>query len=208
MQRVADVFKNNGSGVRGDMQAVITAVLMDPEARRGDDPSTAVTTDGHLQEPILFMTGLLRAFNATTDGANLAGQGGGMGQTALVPASVFNFYSPFYVISPPPLHGPEFQLLTTATALARANWVNSFAFGSLGTTTTIDFSGYATQASNVTALLASLNTLLFHGTMSTDMQNTIIAALQAVPAGSAQALTRARTAIYLIGSSSQYSVQH
>ena len=65
IQRVADVFKNNGSGVRGDMAAVITAVLMDPEARRGDNPATAVGTDGHLQEPILYMTGLLREFNAS-----------------------------------------------------------------------------------------------------------------------------------------------
>ena len=138
IQRVADVFKNNGSGVRGDMTAVITAILMDPEARRGDEPATAVATDGHLQEPILFMAGLLRAFNATTDGANLPGQGGNMGQTALDPASVFNFYSPLYVITGTTSKGPEFQILTTATTLARANWVNSYVFGSLGATTTVD----------------------------------------------------------------------
>ncbi len=66
IQRVAAVFDNNGQNVRGDMKAVITAILMDPEARRGDDPSTAVATDGHLQEPILYMVGLLRAFGATT----------------------------------------------------------------------------------------------------------------------------------------------
>ena len=57
IQRVASAFNDNGSGVRGDMKAVITAILMDPEARRGDDPATAVGTDGHLQEPILYMTG-------------------------------------------------------------------------------------------------------------------------------------------------------
>jgi uncharacterized protein (DUF1800 family) len=79
IQRVASVFDNNGSGVRGDMKAVITAILMDAEARRGDDPATAVGTDGHLQEPILYMTGLLRAFGATSDGSNLAYYGNGMG---------------------------------------------------------------------------------------------------------------------------------
>jgi uncharacterized protein (DUF1800 family) len=205
IQRVADVFKNNGSGVRGDMKAVIIAVLMDPEARRGDSASTAMAGDGHLQEPILLMTGLLREFNAVTDGANLAGQGSNMGQNALFPASVFNFYSPFFKTSTGHL-APEFQLLTTATALARANWVNSFAFGSLGGTTTIDFSSWGTQASNLSAMLDSLNTLMLHGTMSTDMKNSIMSALQAVPAGSAQALTQARTAIYLIASSSQYQV--
>jgi uncharacterized protein (DUF1800 family) len=207
IQRVADVFKNNGSGVRGDMKAVITAILMDPEARRGDSPATAVAGDGHLQEPILFMTGLLRAFGATTDGANLAGQGSSMGENALFSPSVFNFYSPFFATTTG--HpAPEFQLLTTATALARANWVNTFAFGSIGTTTTIDFSGYGAQAATPSALLANLNTLMMHGTMSADMQNSILTAMQSVPAGSTQGVTQAKTAIYLIASSSQYQVYH
>ncbi|HXA57467.1 MAG TPA: DUF1800 family protein [Candidatus Acidoferrum sp.] len=207
IQRVADVFKNNGSGVRGDMKAVITAILMDPEARRGDSPATAVAGDGHLQEPILFMTGLLRAFGATTDGANLAGQGSSMGENALFSPSVFNFYSPFFATTTG--HpAPEFQLLTTATALARANWVNTFAFGSIGTTTTIDFSGYGAQAASPSALLANLNTLMMHGTMSADMQNSILTAMQSVPAGSTQGVTQAKTAIYLIASSSQYQVYH
>jgi uncharacterized protein (DUF1800 family) len=207
IQRVSDVFKNNGAGVRGDMAAVITAVLMDPEARRGDNSATAVGTDGHLQEPILYMAGLLRAFNATTDGANLTSQGGAMGQTALLPGSVFNFYSPFYTTTTGHL-APEFQILTTATGLARANWVNAYGFGSLGTTTTVDFSSYGTQAANLNALLDSLNTLMLHGGMSTDLRNSILAAMQAVPAGSTQALTQAKTAVYLIATSSQYQVQY
>ena len=153
------------------------------------------------------MTGLLRAFNATTDGANLAGQGGNMGQTALFPASVFNFYSPFFV-TVQGHHGPEFQLLTTATALSRANWVYSFAFGSLGATTTVNFPTFVSQNPTPSAMVAALNNLLLHGTMSADMQNSIMSALTAIPAGSTQALTQAKTAIYLIGSSSQYQVQH
>jgi uncharacterized protein (DUF1800 family) len=206
VHRVADVFKNNGAGVRGDMRAVIAAILLDPEARRADDPTLANTNDGHLQEPILYMTNLLRAFNATTDGTNLAGQASNMGQNPLFPASVFNFYSPSYVITGSSLLGPEFQILTTATALNRANFVNTFVFGSFGSTTTVDFSSYASQSQS--ALLNSLNALLMHGTMSADMQNSIVSAMQAVPTGSAQALTQAKTAIYLIATSSQYQVQH
>jgi uncharacterized protein (DUF1800 family) len=206
VQRVADVFKNNGAGVRGDMQAVIKAILLDPEARRADDPTLANANDGHLQEPILYMTSLLRSFNTTTDGANLAVQASNMGQNPLSPASVFNFYSPSYVITGSALLGPEFQILTTATALNRANFVSTFVFGSFGSTTTVDFSSYASQSQS--ALLASLNLLLMHGTMSADMQNTIVSAMQAVPAGSTQTLTQAKTAIYLIATSSQYQVQH
>lgn len=208
IQRVASVFNDNGSGVRGDMKALTTAVLMDPEARRGDDPVSAVGTDGHLQEPILYMTGLLRAFGATSDGSNLAYYGSGMGQEALYAPSVFNFYSPSYVIPGTTMYGPEFQILTTATSLNRVNWMNSYVFGSIGPGTTVSFSNYATQASNPSALLNSLDTLLLHGSMSSDMQSAILSAMQAVPSGSKQGLQQAQMAIYLIGTSSQYQVQH
>jgi hypothetical protein len=208
IQRVSEVFKNNGASVRGDMKAVITAILLDPEARRGDDSTTANAGDGHLQEPILYVTGLLRAFGASSDGANLSGQGGGMGQNALFPGSVFNFFSPNFVVPGTSLYGPEFQILTTATTLNRANFVNTFVFGSLGSTTTVNFGSYASQASNPGALLDSLNTLMLHGTMTADMKTSLLTAMQAVPAGTNQALQQAQTAIYLIGTSSQYQVQH
>ena len=208
IQRVASVFDDNGAGVRGDMKALITAILMDPEARRGDDPAAAVGTDGHLQEPILYMTGLLRAFGAASDGSNLAYYGSGMGQEALYAPSVFNFYSPSYVIPGTTMYGPEFQILTTATSLNRVNWTNNFVFGSIGSGTTVSFSSYATQASNPSALLGSLNILMLHGSMSSDMQSAILTAMEAVPAGSKQGLQQAQMAIYLIGTSSQYQVQH
>lgn len=209
IQRVASVFDNNGSGMRGDMKSVITAILKDPEARRGDEPATAVATDGHLQEPILLITGLLRAFGATSDGTDLSYFGNIMGQNALFSPTVFNFYSPNYVIPGTTTFGPEFQLLTTATSLVRANWVSSFAFGSIGSGTQVNYSSYASQAaSNPSAMLDSLNTLLLHGTMSADMKNSILTATQAEPVGQDQSLVEAETAIYLIGSSSQYQVQH
>ena len=208
IQRVSEVFKNNGSSVRGDMKAVITAILLDPEARRGDDPTTANAFDGHLQEPILYIAGLLRAFGAVSDGSNLSGQGSSMSENALFSASVFNFFSPNFVIPGTSLYGPEFQILTTATSLNRANFVNTFVFGSLGSGTTVSFASYGTQASNPGALLDSLNTLMLHGTMSADMKTSILTAMQAVPAGANQGLQEAQTAIYLIGTSSQYQVQH
>ena len=131
-----------------------------------------------------------------------------MGQTALYPPSVFNFYSPFFVIPGSHLLGPEFQTLTTATTASRANWVSSLVFGSLGSGTNVNFSDYAVLAGNPGALLDSLNTLMLHGTMSASMRSSILTAMQAVPAGSTQTLQQAKTAIYLIGTSSSYQVQH
>ncbi len=208
IQRVASVFNDNGSGVRGDMKSVITAILMDPEARRGDDPATAVGTDGHLQEPILFIAGLMRAFNATSDGSNLSYYSSDMGQDPLFSPSVFNFYSPDYVIPGTMSFGPEFQLLTTATSLNRANWVNTFVFGSMGSGNKLDFSSYATQAANAGALVDTLNGLLMHGAMSPDMKSSIVGAMQSAPAGNKQLMQEAQIAIYLVASSSQYQVQH
>ncbi|HTS11829.1 MAG TPA: DUF1800 family protein [Candidatus Limnocylindrales bacterium] len=207
VQRVAAAFDDNGSGVRGDMKAVLTAILLDPEARRGDDPASANPVDGHLQEPILYIAGLYRAFGATTDGSNLSSFAGQMGESPLNAASVFNFFSPDFQIPGTNLFGPEFQILTTSSSLTRANFVNTFVFGKI-TNTTVSFSSYASQASNPTQLLGGLSTLLLHGTMSSDMQNSIVAAMQAVPAGSSQSLQQAETAIYLVGTSSQYEVQH
>jgi len=191
------------------MTAVIRAILMDPEARQGDNPALETPGDGHLQEPILYITGLLRAFGATTDGSNLTGRAAAMEQTPLKPPSVFNFYAPNYVIPGSTLLGPEFQILTTATALSRANFANSFVFGtSLGTGATVSFATYASEATNPTALLATLNTLLLHGTMPASMQSSILTAMQDVPGGSSQTLMQAQTAIYLIVTSSQYQVQY
>jgi hypothetical protein len=103
--------------------------------------------------------------------------------------------------------GPEFQILTTATSLNRANWVNTFAFGNFGGET-VDFSSWAAQASNPGTMVDALNALMLHGSMSADMKAAILTAIQAVPAGTTQAQRQAQTAIYLVASSSQYQVRH
>jgi uncharacterized protein (DUF1800 family) len=221
VKRVATVFSTGtfsgggatfGLGQPGDLQAVIAAILLDPEARRGDDPTTANPTDGHLREPILFIANILRAFGAASDGAAPVSNATGMSEAPLDSPSVFNFFPPTFNIPGTPLLGPEFSLQTTATALLRANFVNSFVFvaNNIGTGTTVDFTPYASLAANPASpgqLLDSLNTLLLHGAMDSATRASILAAVNAVPAGSTQNLSRAKTAIYLILSSSQYQVE-
>jgi hypothetical protein len=221
VKRVAAVFSTGtfsgggatfGLGQPGDLQAVIAAILLDPEARRGDDPTTANPTDGHLREPILFIGNILRAFGAASDGAAPVSNATAMSEAPLDSPSVFNFFPPTFNIPGTPLLGPEFSLQTTATALLRANFVNSFVFvaNNIGTGTTVDFTPYASLAANPAnpgQLLDSLNTLLLHGAMDSATRASILAAVNAVPAGSTQNLSRAKTAIYLILSSSQYQVE-
>jgi len=214
ISRVASAFASGrfssfGSGQRGDMKAVIAAVLLDPEARRGDDPNTAVAIDGHLREPILYIANLLRAFGATSDGLGPVYSASNLGESPLRSPSVFNFFPPNYQIPGSPLLGPEFNLLTTATSLVRINFVNSYVYGSLGGGTMVDFSPYATLAgTDVNQLVTALDTLMLHGSMSASARASILAAVNAVPAGTNQNLNRAKAAIYLVASSSQYQIEY
>jgi uncharacterized protein (DUF1800 family) len=225
IQRVALVFDSGtfsnsgvtfGSGQRGDLQAVVAAILLDSEARRGDDPTTANANDGHLREPILFVLNILRAFGATSDGADPLSQlsGSNMNESPLAAPSVFNFFPPDFAIPGTNLLGPEFALDTMATTLVRINFVNRFVYSySTGSVagTAVDFTSYANLATNPDAsgqLLDSLNALLLHGTLSSSERATILTAVNAVPSGASQNLLRAKAAIYLILSSSRYQVQY
>ncbi len=100
--RVASAFASGtfstfGSGQRGDMKAVIAAILLDPEARRGDNTATAVATDGR-REPILYITNLVRTFGAISDGATPLNVATALSEAPLRSPSVFNFFPPGYVI--------------------------------------------------------------------------------------------------------------
>lgn len=205
VRRVASAFNDNGSGVRGDLKAVVKTILLDPEARRGDDPATTEGSDGHLREPILLITSVLRSLNTTSDGASLAEYGAIMGQNALYPPSVFNFFSPNFQIPGTQLLGPEFQIFTTLNSLNRANFINSFVFDSLDIGTRVDFSALASLANDSNRLLDELDKLLLHGTMSSQMRQTLRTAIEVVP--SSDLVLRAKTAVYLITTSSQYQVQ-
>jgi uncharacterized protein (DUF1800 family) len=162
IKRVATVFDSGsfsnsgatfGSGQRGDLQAVIAAILLDPEARRGDDSTTANAADGHLREPILYIANILRAFGTTSDGVGPVNFATSMIEAPLSPPSVFNFFPPDYGLPGTNLLGPEFNLETAATTLVRANFVNTFVYGSIGAGTKVDFTTYANLAANPNATI-------------------------------------------------------
>jgi uncharacterized protein (DUF1800 family) len=209
----AGTFTSNsftfGSGRRGDMRALLAAVLLDAEARRGDDPAQAAPNEGKLREPILYLTGVLRGFGVTSDGGGrLVNEAANMGQRLFYPPTVFSYFSPEFQIPGTSLLGPEYQLQSTATNLVRANFANTFVYGSLGTAGVVDFTPWANLAAQGnTPLLDALDVLLLHGRMSAEMRMSISTAMNQVPAGASQNLNKARAAIYLVISSSQYQVQ-
>lgn len=127
VRAVARAFANNGQGVRGDMKAVVKAVLMHPEARQTSDRS------GKLREPVLRLSAYLRAFPHASDTGswrvgNTDNPGTSLGQTPLRSPSVFNFYRPGYV---PPgtqaaaagLAVPEMQIAHETSAAGYVNFM-------------------------------------------------------------------------------------
>jgi len=202
IQRVATRFINNGHGVRGDLSAVIQAVLLDPEARQGDDSvANQPPTGGHLLEPVIYATEVLRALGATVAATNsLAGWIGAMGQRILFPASVFNYYSPFYQIPDTALAGPEFQLLTPATALLRVNFIYAVVMNQAGTGVTIDLTPYVKVAGDSSQLLSAVDKAFTCGRMPSTMQGYLLTAINAT----SDPATRAQTAVYLAATSGFY----
>jgi uncharacterized protein (DUF1800 family) len=215
MQRVSNAFASGrfgifGNGQRGDMQAMIAAILLDPEARRGDtalpgDP--AVKDDGKLKEPILLILNLLRATGATSDGNALIAPAAAMGQDYLSPPTVFSYFPSDYQVPGQPLLAPELQLYNTSTAFIKLNFINSYIFGSIGGGTSYDLSPLSNLASQPDQLLDYLNVLMLRGKMSSAVRTSLTNAINAVPSGASQHANRARTALYLIAASSQYQVQ-
>jgi uncharacterized protein (DUF1800 family) len=215
--RVATAFNANDVGVRGDLQAVVKAILLDPEAR-GD-----VKTDanyGRLRHPAQFIANLLRALGARA--ANGSGLSDGylnpqsvlLGMDVFRPPSVFSYFSPGTVApGTAGVRGPEFGLFTTSTSLRRLNFVNTLVFSNTPIPvsreapngTSIDLSPLQALAANPAALVEALNVLLMHGAMSDAMRESVVGAVSAVAASNP--LKRARTAVYLVATSSQYQVE-
>jgi uncharacterized protein (DUF1800 family) len=211
MSRVSSAFDDNGAGVRGDLRAVVRAILIDPEARgaRKIDPAY-----GKLIEPVLFITSVARAAGAQTDGGILRTHSQFLGQFVFYAPSVFNYYPSDYLVPGTSLLGPEFGVQSSATAVARANFANRLLFSTVvapdptvyaATGTTIDLAPYQASAQDAQALAAKLDRALLAGRMTAPMRDAIISAVTALPAS--DSLNRARAALWLVVTSPQFQVQ-
>jgi uncharacterized protein (DUF1800 family) len=210
--RVAAVFNSSSLGVRGDMQAVISAILLDPEARAADEGANTQMSDGHLQEPALFMAAMARAFGGQMNDQNYyASELADLGEDIFSAPSVFNYYSPNYVVPGTALIGGEFQIHTPNNAIVRANEVSSLfsqysnPIQSYGPGTSIDLTPFLPLAATPATLADALDLTLTHGLMPATMKSAIVNAVTADTQGS---LHQVQTACYLILSSSYYNVWH
>jgi hypothetical protein len=212
ISRVAAAFNNNGQGVLGDMQATISAVLLDPEARANDGGGNDQISDGHLQEPAVFIAGMVRAFGGQmTDQNYFPWDLVNLGQDLFDAPSVFNYFSPTYVVPGTPLLGGEFEINTPNNALWRANVVRSLfsqwniGVENYGPGTTVDVTAFIPLAATPATLVNALDLTLTHGTMPAGMKSVIVTA---ITADTSPALQKVEDACYLILTSSYYNVWH
>ena len=213
--RVAAAFNNNGSGVRGDMRAVLRAVLLDPEARDASVANQA--TWGKLREPMVRFGNWMRAFNASSQlGSyriwNLENNVSSLGQNPLRAPSVFNWFRPDY--APPGevmsrnLVAPEFQITHETTGTGYVNFVVSTVQRGHGWNNSAIVANYASEialANNPAALMDRLNLLLTSGRMTSSTRQTILDAVNAIP--TTQAAARVHTAVALTMISPDFIVQ-
>lgn len=219
--RISAVFANDGTGIRGNMKAVVQAILLDTEARAGDtNPSF---DGGHLREPMLYMTNIIRGLGFTFVGAG-AGTGPEyyytlgnystlLSEKPYASGSVFNFFPPNYVIPGSTTNAPEFSIENTASSILRLTLADNIVYNrisdfsvDLSATSALGIMASATgnATTDSTNLVNALGNIFMHGQMPAQMQTDIInhvATLSNIP-------ERVRVATYLVITSSHYKVEH
>jgi uncharacterized protein (DUF1800 family) len=215
--RVSAKFADNGQGVRGDMKAVIEAVLNDTEARTPANITQPAPSWGKLREPVLRYTTFARNFGGTFAGeiwriGSLSDPATALGQSPLRSPSVFNFYRPGYVppntgIARAKLVAPEFQISTDTSLPGYVNFMQRQLVAPSGGLV-FNYDAELALASDPTALVARLDRRLTNTAMSSATRDEIAATVAALPTGTAaQNLARVRTAILMTLASPEYIVQ-
>jgi uncharacterized protein (DUF1800 family) len=216
--RVAAVFANNGSGVRGDLKAMWTAILTDVEARTV--PAAADTMSGKLREPVVRFTQWARTVGInSTDNEwiiyDLSPSDNALGQSPLRSPSVFNFFRPGYVppntaIATATRQAPEFQILNETTTAGYLNFMqNATRNGYINVKPT--YAALLPIAHDVPAVLAYLNLRLTANQLSTQTLTVIQEVMTAfnITAASSEGnkLNMLATACFLVLASPEYLVQ-
>lgn len=222
--RVAAAFNNNGQGVRGDLKAVVRAVLMDNEARTA--PMLSSPSIGKLREPSLRLANWLRATQAkSTSGAfKITNQDDpllALAQTPMRSPTVFNFYRPGYVppnseLANAALVSPELQITAETSVVGYLNYMKETVAYGTGTSRDVkgDYSALLPLSTDANALVDRVNLLLMSNQMSSTLRTQIISAVNSVtipssnpPLVDAAKLNRIYLSFYLTMASPEYLVQ-
>lgn len=214
VRRVAEVFEDNGFGEKGDLRAVVKAILLDPEA----SPAMPMEIDGKLKEPLLRLTQLYKAYNATSASGKypLVGSYILFAQGPLQSPSVFNFFSPFYAppgeIRDSSLVAPELEIATEFSNTLITNYMFGQVFGLNQTNEDlqeddiyIDIREEMDVAADIDALIDMVAGKLLGGEISDTLRAEIRGMLERVP--ETDTAIRAAETIYFVVTSPEYAYQ-
>jgi uncharacterized protein (DUF1800 family) len=222
--RVSAVFENNGFGDRGDLGDVMKAILTDSEATTSP-ALVAGDTYGKLREPLLRLTAMWRAFGAVAPAADQYGEinmtagtnfEGSFGESPLEAPTVFNFYPPDFeqqgTLADANKVAPEFAIVSEASTYSMGNVFNRFTQGGfVGITPVptdrplINLSSLTANANNSAALIATINSTMLYGSMSTTMQSRLASMVDNLAGASNNEI--AWSAVYLTMLSPEYATQ-
>jgi hypothetical protein len=220
VQRIANVFKNDGSGVRGNLKAVVRALLLDPEARGNADKGDSF---GSLREPVQIITSLVRGLSGITDGSTLSDLSGALGQRVYYSPTVFNYYQPDTTVESggKALNEPEFAIHDSNTSIGRANLVYRLVYQGVGQDanldgavgTRVDTQQFEASADDPVTLVNNVNAVLMGGALPSGARDTIATAVATIASSTDPTKTqwrtdRAQLAVYLVASSYYFQVQH
>ena len=213
VQRVAQAFNNNGLGVRGDLKAVLRAVLLDPEARLID---AGVSNSGKLREPVLRFVQVARAIRLSSAGQwtipETSDAETRLGQSPFYSPSVFNFYRPGYVPPNSPMTAasvtaPEFQLLNEVTVTGYLNFMQTLLTTGQGDAKP-DLSADMALSADTRAMVARQALLLGGGSISDATQQRIAAAAATIGGATDDGrINRARAGWMLLLACPEYQIQ-
>jgi len=201
VRHVVATFNNNGAGVKGDMKAVLRAILSHPEASAPLRlTGTMGSSQGHLTEPALFVVKMMRALDATVTDANKLNRFSTlMGQSVFFPPSVFSYYLLDHQLSAVELAAPEFELHTSATSIERANFVGMVVDRRLGNGVSYRFDELAALAADPVRLIDELSLRLTHDTLPPEAKTVV----KNFVTGTDDAGFRVNRALYLVANSPQ-----
>ncbi len=215
VQRVAEVFNNDGQGVRGNLGAVVRAILLDPEAR--DCQHLSDPNNGKLKEPLLRFTQLYKAFELQSNQGTFYALGQNIesltAQAPLKAPSVFNFYTSDYrppgILSDVMIDAPEFQIFNATTSIGYINMVDSIAL--LGNALDVeeglvsfDFSQELTLVNSPDLLVEHLSIKLTNGSLQPKTKEIIQEAIEAM--SDSNEVERVKMAIYLTACTPEFAV--
>ena len=212
--RVSAIFANNGSGVRGDLKAVIRAILTDSEARDTANQSSA--SFGKLREPIVRLTNWARATGVTSPGnlwpfGDTSSQANRLSQSPGRASNVFNFFRPGYTpagstIAAQNLVAPEFQMVNEPSTVAYINHMQTLIQSGAGEAKA-DYAALQALATDSQALLNELNLVLAANQISAATIATLRTALDTIAATTpAGQLSRVYAAVLLVMAAPEYLV--